>query len=140
MRIEDVPLARGAGHTTAVCKAAKLAGAIVVTYNSVEARRLKRDYGVEAVAYYELEKLMGSRKPVLFDPTAVVCAARHERSQDENRIERLEQDKKSLMKNARFFDAARLREQAKRNEAVEKAEKLQKQISTMKRGKRPRSK
>lgn len=61
---------RQSGKTTAICKAAKEIGAVVLTHNDAEAKRLIKAYGVEARSLKTIDKLLGLNKPLLVDPNA----------------------------------------------------------------------
>jgi len=66
-------IARCTGRTTAICKAAKEIGAIVIVHHREEARRLEREFGVKCKTIND--DLRGFSGPILYDTCAVSVLA-----------------------------------------------------------------
>jgi hypothetical protein len=59
------------GKTTAICEAALKIGATVVTGTEREARRITKEFGVEAISVRQWHLTHGVDKPFLFDTYGV---------------------------------------------------------------------
>ena len=68
---------RRTGKTTAVAEWAKKMNGVVVCFSHEDAKRVQREFGVEAISVYETEKARWLRKPVIFDSTATEEIERH---------------------------------------------------------------
>lgn len=64
-------IARQVGKTYQICQAAKNIGAVVVTHNWQEARRISREYNITAVPSSTPNQLRGNSGPILFDTGGV---------------------------------------------------------------------
>lgn len=62
---------RGSGQTTATAAAAKACGGVVLAGTAMEAARIASEHGCDAVSVRQADRLVGQRRPWLWDGHAV---------------------------------------------------------------------
>ena len=82
-------IARRAGHTTMIAKAVKDCRGVMICCDSRNASQVAKEFGIQTISLHNIERLIGNKKPSVFDHKAVSNMASHYESEIETLTKRM---------------------------------------------------